>query len=81
MPPAGKLEGGQIEALTLWVKQGAYWPQAAKADAGDKPLWSIQPIRLVNPPRVKNAAWVRNPIDAFVLSTLEKKGMVPAPSI
>jgi hypothetical protein len=29
-------------------------------------------------PVVKNAAWVKNPIDAFVLSELEKKGLTPA---
>src|SRR6266540_435630 len=36
MPPTGKLDSGQIEALTLWVKQGAYWPEAAKSDGGSK---------------------------------------------
>ena len=30
-------------------------------------------------PRVKNAAWARTPIDAFVLARLEKEGLVPAP--
>jgi hypothetical protein len=27
-----------------------------------------------SPPAVKNAAWVRSPIDAFVLAKLEEKG-------
>src|SRR5262245_54178268 len=31
-------------------------------------------------PRVKNGNWVRNPIDAFVLSRLEAKGLSPSPS-
>ena len=31
------------------------------------------------PPRVKNADWVRNPIDAFILAKLEEKGIAPAP--
>ena len=30
-------------------------------------------------PQVKNAAWVANPIDAFVLQKLEANGMKPAP--
>ena len=30
-------------------------------------------------PQVKNAAWVVNPIDAFVLQKLEANGMTPAP--
>src|SRR5207253_1421941 len=60
----------------------ACWPAASKPDAGaDKPLWSVQPIRKYAPPRLKNSAWVRNPIDSFVLSTLERKGMTPAPPV
>src|SRR5262249_51614580 len=30
-------------------------------------------------PAVKNKAWVRNPIDFFVLAELEKRGLTPAP--
>jgi hypothetical protein len=28
-------------------------------------------------PAVKNAAWVKNPIDAFILAELEAKGLPP----
>src|SRR5215831_9793158 len=31
------------------------------------------------PPAVKDAAWVANPIDAFILRKLEEKGLRPAP--
>ena len=31
------------------------------------------------PPAVKDAAWVRNPIDNFVLAKLEKEGLKPSP--
>ena len=30
-------------------------------------------------PQVSNTAWVRNPIDAFILAALEKKGLSPSP--
>lgn len=30
-------------------------------------------------PKLKDAKWVRNPIDAFVLAQLEKNGLTPAP--
>src|SRR2546421_5091803 len=30
-------------------------------------------------PAVKQAAWVRNPIDSFILSALERKGLSPSP--
>ncbi|MBL8216589.1 MAG: DUF1553 domain-containing protein [Bryobacterales bacterium] len=33
-----------------------------------------------NPPEVKNTAWVRSPIDAFVLAKLEAAGVAPAPA-
>src|SRR5262249_35485502 len=31
-------------------------------------------------PAVKNTDWVRNPIDAFILSRLEARGLSPAPA-
>src|SRR5438132_1940497 len=30
-------------------------------------------------PAVKQTAWVRNPIDSFILSALERKGLSPSP--
>jgi hypothetical protein len=43
--------------------------------------WSFYPPVRPNVPAVKNAAWVRNPIDAFVLTKLESKGITPSPAI
>jgi hypothetical protein len=40
-------------------------------------FWSFQKIKAQTPPAVKNTAWVRNPIDAFVLGKLEGKGVAP----
>ena len=34
----------------------------------------------VSPPTVTNTNWVSNPVDAFILSKLEAKGIEPAPS-
>lgn len=42
-------------------------------------FWSFQPIAHPQPPVVKDASWVRNPVDAFVLAHLEIKGWTPAP--
>src|SRR5438876_311012 len=40
--------------------------------------WSfIRPERPVEP-KVQNQAWVRNPIDAFILARLEKEGVAPS---
>jgi hypothetical protein len=42
-------------------------------------FWSFKPITKPAPPAVKDAGWVRNPIDAFVLAKLEAAGLRPAP--
>jgi len=87
MPPQGKLAPEAIDALTAWVKMGAPWPGAAagpsSAVGGDrsalaKTHWSFQPVKNPALPRVKNAAWAKNPIDRFILAGLEAKGLQPA---
>jgi hypothetical protein len=40
--------------------------------------WSYRPLVQPSVPPVKNAKWVRNPVDAFILTKLEAKGMVPS---
>ena len=83
MPPKDHLESAQVEALVQWVKMGAPYPEPAPSDkhpAGPDPAkhWAFQPVRMPAVPAVKNAAWLRSPIDAFVLSKLESKGMTPS---
>jgi hypothetical protein len=41
--------------------------------------WSLQPLLRPAVPAVKDATWVRTPVDAFILATLEAKGLRPAP--
>src|SRR5579862_3745117 len=45
----------------------------------DKP-WAYSPPERHLPPAVEDKAWVRNPIDAFVLAKMEKAGVKPAPT-
>ncbi|MGE3818163.1 MAG: PSD1 and planctomycete cytochrome C domain-containing protein [Isosphaeraceae bacterium] len=87
MPPKGKLKPQAIAALTDWVRLGAPWPDEAprsatevKANAGGKDPsehWAFQP--LVDPPipEVRDQAWPRSPIDHFILSKLESRGLQP----
>lgn len=52
---------------------------AHAADAPRPPAWS--PYRVVQPPavpEVRNKAWVRTPVDAFVLAKLEAAGLKPS---
>jgi hypothetical protein len=71
MPPAdsGKsLTPEQIETLRAWVAQGGVYQQH----------WAFMPPNRPDVPAVKNADWVRNPIDAFVLARLEQEGLQPS---
>ena len=82
MPPAGRLPDAVVQVLTDWVRTGAAFPEP-RGEAGktreQKPHWAFQPVRRPQLPVVRNPAWVRNPIDAFVLARLEAKGLKPAP--
>ncbi|MFN3651734.1 MAG: PSD1 and planctomycete cytochrome C domain-containing protein [Armatimonadota bacterium] len=81
MPPTGKLSDRELADLRRWIETGAPWPETRKPSGGeaDGTHWSFRPIRRPAVPRVKNQAWVRNPIDAFVLAELERRGLSPAP--
>jgi hypothetical protein len=46
----------------------------ARIKAEDRQHWAFQPVRRPEVPRVRDAGWVRNPIDTFVLATLEERG-------
>ena len=41
--------------------------------------WAYQPLKIIEPPRVKAVGWVRNPIDRFILAVLEEVDWSPAP--
>jgi mono/diheme cytochrome c family protein len=86
MPPKGKLDTDAVAALAGWVKMGAPWPEAATPTTGSsavaevrKSHWSFRPVTRPALPAVKNAAWVSNPIDRFVLARLEAAGLTPSP--
>src|SRR5437660_962660 len=57
----------------------------SQASSGDSPpqdnWWAIRPLTRPRLPEVKDTAWPVTPIDWFILSVLESKGMRPAPPI
>ena len=72
MPPpqAGTtLTEAQIAMIRKWVEQGAKWERH----------WAFVAPQRPELPAVRDAKWVRNPIDRFVLARLEKEGLKPAP--
>ncbi len=42
-------------------------------------LWSLKPVKRVEPPRVQNEKSIRNPIDNFIVAKLEEKRLKPSP--
>ncbi len=51
--------------------------QAEEVAQEEEALWAFQPLSNPNTPEVETEEWVRNPIDAFILSKLEKSGLEP----
>ena len=88
MPPkktGGKLPDDKIAILEEWVKMGAPMPSGGAAKLTGltgkaRDHWAFQPVTKPTVPEVKNKAWVKTPIDAFILAKLEEKGLQPNPS-
>jgi hypothetical protein len=77
MPPSGKaLSAEQVGILRAWIDQGATWSAGNASQGSDH--WAYRPLKRPAVPKVRQAAWVRNPIDAFILARLEEKGFTPA---
>lgn len=83
MPPEDKhMPAEEIEILKRWIDQGAKTmhpePETIAADylaPDDLAFWSFQPIKNYPVPQVKNKKRVKQPVDAFLLSKLEAKGL------
>ena len=71
MPPPDskrKLSSEQIGRLTDWVRSGAEWSEH----------WAFTaPVRPAVP--LTEAAWLKNPIDGFVLDRLHRANLQPSP--
>jgi cytochrome c553 len=85
---AAKLPDGQIQAIAGWINSGAPYDRpllaraAEKKDRGtvteaDREFWSFRPLARPEPPKVKDDAWCRTPVDRFILAKLEGKGLQP----
>ncbi len=89
MPPKNRLPADEVAVLERWIAMGAPDPRTVTANSGPKPtgmsikdgrtFWSFLPVDDPAPPEVKQADWVRTPIDAFILAELEERGLSPAP--
>ena len=84
MPPIGpRLTDAEIGLLRAWIDAGAPWPAAAASANATPPAsksshWAFQKPQRPDVPAVRGRAWVRNPVDAFVLAKLESEGIAPS---
>jgi hypothetical protein len=70
MPKRGvTLSAAEQALLRRWIEEGAVWQD----------YWAYVPPTAPQVPAPRRADWVRNPVDSFVLSRLERNGREPAP--
>ena len=84
MPPKGDpLTPEEIGKLRRWIDDGAHWPSDSTGGENTDPTdwWSLKPLSLPAVPRVADTQidWLRNSVDAFVLSRLNNAGLKPSP--
>ncbi|MCG3162364.1 MAG: hypothetical protein JMDDDDMK_03614 [Acidobacteria bacterium] len=85
MPMGGEpLKSEQIALIRRWIDEGANWPEGDQSairnpQSAISRHWAfVAPLR-PSLPEIKNRAWIRNPIDRFVLAHLEKEDLRPSP--
>jgi mono/diheme cytochrome c family protein len=85
-----KLPDAAIAYIARWIELGAPYDRpltdrpldkTAKltVSEADRQHWAFRPLKREAPPAVKQADWVRTPIDRFLRATMEAKGIAPAP--
>lgn len=69
-----------IVSCSAWLHAGEPEPYGRhQFDEGDREHWAYLPPLRPELPEVSNAAWVRTPIDAFILAGLDEAGFEPSP--
>jgi mono/diheme cytochrome c family protein len=69
----------RIALIEAWIDAGAPGPDDGPTETKSAAHWAyVKPVR-PTPPSVRNEAWVKNPIDTFVLARLEKEAVGPSP--
>ncbi len=87
MPPESEgspLSSAEIAALTAWIDQGAVAPADDQPQADPRAHWAFRTPRRPEVPTADalgpRAAWVRNPIDAFLAVEHRQRGLTPRPA-
>ena len=89
MPIGGELDEDDIETIENWIDKGAIWPTTIALKVSNAPIkekeitaehrkyWAfVSPVKS----EVPKIAGYKNPIDAFIVAELNKKGLTLSPS-
>ncbi len=88
MPPdkARKLSDEEVSVVRAWIRTGARAdhpdrmpPPVSPIRDQDRRFWSFRPLSQPPVPRVANDARIHTPIDAFLISRLDAKGLSFSP--
>jgi len=79
MPPEGQLSPAEIGAIAKWMNGLKADALPERAPVASLDHWAYAPLKQTTPPAVKHEAWVRDPLDRFVLAKLEAVGLAPSP--
>ena len=87
MPPESEgspLSSDEIAALTAWIDQGAKAPADDRPQPDPRDHWAFRTPERPAVPMADSlgpqAAWVKNPIDAFLAAEHRKRGLTPRPA-
>ncbi len=86
MPPKNKLSNQVIANFEKWIQMGAPDPRDGKLHEITKEkidiekgraFWSFKPLSQSVPPTPNNKTWAKTPVDQFILSKQEARGIAP----
>jgi hypothetical protein len=91
MPPNSKLSKKMLADFEKWIAMGAHdprdepleaihettGPQSKSLEEGRR-FWAFKPLMNPAPPDVQHKSWTSAPLDRFIISKLEEKGLNPA---
>lgn len=86
MPKNGKpLSQKEVAAIKKWIDAGAKWPDEFRLEepvVDDFDWWSLQSIVRPSVPALSEQSdrdWIRTPIDAFIASQHQRRGLIRSP--
>ncbi len=72
------VEGHLAEKFGLTLPRFIQLAPSATFSEEEKSFWALQPVKDTVPPSVNDEAWIRTPVDQFVLKSLDDAGLKPA---